>query len=836
MSNAKPFLYCVIILLCSFHRSFSDDPSLTSPNTTSTSSISSPVHLVSNDEESIRLKILKVGWQGCFKIGSWFHLVVALEGEHSLPVQCVVETYDSDSQRVEFQSKVLSLPRSDAIVIPVKSGRPDAPLKVSVYEIPADDTDSDSKLMAASQVNRTQHLIVSTELLPKEQFGTLTNSPLETGSEHVTVSLKQSSFLLGCVGPSSRFDEVFSVSKNGGKERSAANRASFRFFHYEDPSELPLSPAGYKSLDVLVLQQQFQLSQRQSAALEEWVRLGGHLVIVLGEQTEAYLQSPIASWLPIQVSGTTKIRELSALESYIETTKPIRMARREIPVARYEIPDGVVLAEGVDSPLLTETAYGFGRITCSAVDLNITSLKNWTALPVLCRKLVLSPNTTQTADNNGEGNRISFSGITDLSTQIHQLHEEFPTLKRFTFWNVMGLLVGYLLLIGLIDYLLVHRLLKRPHLTWFTLPLFVLLATAGTMAMARNTANDKPLWNHTDLVDIDLSTNTVRGRAWMTLYSPDSQRYAITANVKPFFAAESPSALEVDSLNEGQNPSDSSAKAFRSAKAGENVKLNLNWGGVAEATFRGMYKPLGVSQSNSRYVISSNRHQINELPLNAGATKSLTATWSYRLSDQSLVHSDLASDTIGQLRGSVSHQLPVPLEDWLLVYRNRIFRSRTSFVNPEADQLKPGVPFVLDSADVYQRELRGYLTGTHAVSKRKRSHKDSDIEVSIIQKEFDVMNQSLGDLVRIVSFHRKTGGLAYTGLHNHLLSKLEMSRLIELDKAVLIGKISHSALEITQISPTTSNALKDSSPSETWIRIVIPVSQDSGEVDPPFRF
>jgi hypothetical protein len=77
--------------------------------------------------------------------------------------------------------------------------------------------------------------------------------------------------------------------------------------------------------------------------------------------------------------------------------------------------------------------------------------------------------------NRDRSAALGQSGLTDLATQFLRTADEFESVERVSTWTVMGLMLLYLFIIGPIDYLVVHRILKRPRWTWVTFPLMVAL-------------------------------------------------------------------------------------------------------------------------------------------------------------------------------------------------------------------------------------------------------------------------------------------------------------------------------------------------------------------------
>ncbi len=106
-----------------------------------------------------------------------------------------------------------------------------------------------------------------------------------------------------------------------------------------------------------------------------------------------------------------------------------------------------------------------------------------------------------------------------MATQLDATQDEFPSVTRVTTWPVMGLLVAFLLVIGPFDYLLVHKLFKRPELTWVTFPLFVVAAAVSAVLWGTWAKGDRLLSNQLDIVDID----TASGDNARSVLQPDLQ-------------------------------------------------------------------------------------------------------------------------------------------------------------------------------------------------------------------------------------------------------------------------------------------------------------------------
>ena len=144
------------------------------------------------------------------------------------------------------------------------------------------------------------------------------------------------------------------------------------------------------------------------------------------------------------------------------------------------------------------------------------------------RNLLLQQKHRLEKRRQSANNRLAYSGIGEFATQIQTALLRFPTVDRLSTWAIIGMLFAYLLAIGPLDYVFVHHVLKRPRLTWITFPVLVVAAAALSVWAARTHNGDTLIANQLDVLDFDASTNTLRSRSWVSIYSPETRRYQIS--------------------------------------------------------------------------------------------------------------------------------------------------------------------------------------------------------------------------------------------------------------------------------------------------------------------
>ncbi len=572
----------------------------------------------------------------------------------------------------------------------------------------------------------------------------------------------------------------------------------FRVIYFKTPKDLPLHSPGFQSLDALLIVGDYEIPQKNNSALEKWVRMGGNLFVSVGQGASAYQKSLLSQWTPIPVTGQRIFDSMSKIESFSDKKQRIRFNGRVQGAQMLDVEGGNILIGDSKAPLLQRLPYGFGVVTLFAIDVTKPPLSKWRMLPSLLHKMVEGMRGVTAHTEKEESKALSQSGITELKTQLMASVENYPKVKRVSSWYVMGAMLIFLLLIGPVDYFIVCHLLKKPHLTWVTLPLIVLLAVGWGVTMARRTNGEKLRLNQLELIDIDSSTGSLRIQNWYSLYSPTNQRY------------------ELQSI-----PDNASWKNLALSK-----KDRLIWSGNPEDSYTGMYRTGGVEFERPEYRLMKDHQGIQNLPIPLWSTQNLSATQQARWSrptkeNQSaplLFESHFESTGSGQLEGVMISRLPLPITEWMVIYKGRVYQS---LPGKKIEIIQPNVPVVFSFAShlMKQHDLKNFLT--EATSRNLEEENEEEAFSGIT--EYDSQNRNIEDIVRTLSFHNAAGGTNYTQLKNHFLQHLDLSLQLRLGQAVLFGRIQQpvSQLQIKTAKKIETPVLQ----SDTFVRILLPVKK-----------
>jgi hypothetical protein len=731
-------------------------------------------------EADTKIDRVTVGLGGVFKVGRWTSLSAQLDSSAAGPVRLEVDAPDPEGSIVTFQSEPISFsskgPR--VVSVPFKMGRLAGTLGVRVVG----------------------------------QNGVLMSRQLRVSAEpdaDIASPLRQSVFLLGHVrqaGTSGglstdRITQLLTSESAGQPEGSASPsaRTNAEVIDMDGIDSLPTNAEGYAAVDAILLDGQVDLNLAQSQALEGWVRSGGHLVIALGKVAPTYVKSPLSAWIPIKVQGMARLGDLSAIESYCRQSARIMSASDE-PVDAARLNDGgnQSLISTFEGSLLCRTSCGLGRITVLGVGFDNPLLVRWTGMAELLRRL-LDLEATQSKRAQSLTPRLTQTGITELATQLDATQDDFPSVARVTTWPVMGLMVAFLLVIGPIDYLIVHKLFNRPELTWITFPLIIAAAAGSAVWWGTSAKGNRLLSNQLDIFDSDIASGVTHVRSCNVLYSPENRRYNISVDPE-----------SVPSL----------APATAAKKANQSPTLRVGWHGRPESSFGGMYRAGGAEIVRPPYSIDADDRTINGVPIAIWSSKNLETDWIGNTSN--LVDSQLESRGPSRLEGSLRHHFPVPIEDWVVAYGHQVFRPRTDPKTGLAVPLLPDVPWLPMSVTTTQRELAGYLTGATKVNTKSinTQYDESHIE----HADYDPLDRDPVNIMRMLTFHREAGSTLYTGLENGALRTFDWTPLLDLDRAVLIGAIRKPVIRWTvdgkQLEPETQ---------VTIVRLLLPVHKTHDE-------
>jgi hypothetical protein len=203
--------------------------------------------------------------------------------------------------------------------------------------------------------------------------------------------------------------------------------------------------------------------------------------------------------------------------------------------------------------------------------------------------------------------------------------------------------------VGPLDYLFLKKVVKRLEWTWITFPTVVLAVSAGAYFLAYYLKGNDLRINKIDIVDIDLEQSKAYGSSWFTIFSPRIQNYTvgIEPNTKPWTGPPggqpNPFSLVVESFDRPETP------------------------------MGGRYRSGSQSLFGRTYRYAADATGLEGVPLQVWSTKSFDGSWQAAAPPKLLEVNLTASPTGDGLTGTIKSNLPVSLQDAVLIYRGEVY-------------------------------------------------------------------------------------------------------------------------------------------------------------------
>jgi hypothetical protein len=286
------------------------------------------------------------------------------------------------------------------------------------------------------------------------------------------------------------------------------------------PATAPDRVVGYQGADVLVWvnpDPTLMASVAQREALVAYVRQGGHLVLAAGSGWQALTESFLAELLPARPVGTALVKEVPALEAYGLG----QVATKETLLAQLTDVRGEVLMECEGRPVIVRGPVGAGWVTLIGFDPTKSPFAD--LAPGLRLKFwatVLGIEVTRRPlEQLGSMARASDALIRPLN--------DFPDFKPINFPFIILFLIGYILLIGPVDYFVLRRM-KKLAWTWVTFPSVAVVASVLAFWLLASERVRGLLANSISIVDASSQSEEVVGTTFTTFLSPRQTRYRVT--------------------------------------------------------------------------------------------------------------------------------------------------------------------------------------------------------------------------------------------------------------------------------------------------------------------
>lgn len=461
--------------------------------------------------------------------------------------------------------------------------------------------------------------------------------------------------------------------------------------------EMPTQWFGYGSCDLVILNTTDRdfttalVSERdgRKAALADWVRRGGNLVVSVGRNQDLMNGAgELAEALPVRMAGTADVEvPRIAWTDGIASETPLGKTTCATLEPRPERNPHPLLSMK-ERALVVRGAYGFGRVTVVGFDIDGKPLDEWRSRESFWRELVqrAGPNVPITAEPRQGGMRYGGPSVEDSEFEgVVRGMETFPGVPVISFGWVALFILGYILLVGPIDYLFLKKVVKRMEYTWITFPIIVFTVSAVAYYAAYAMKGGDLRINKFDLVDIDVRSRLVQGRSWFTLFSPRIQNYRI--GVEPSLGSS------IDGLN-----------------------THVTWSGLSRNARQSLFP--------RSYDYAPKAAGIENVPIQVWSTKGFQSEWLTAMDGTIPIASSTLQETPDRrgLSGQIRLNLPVKVENAFLLYSGG---QRDPTVR-RLGTILPGEPKSLSGSDA--KPARTWATSPFA------RDRESELEQGVVEE------------------------------------------------------------------------------------------------------
>lgn len=268
------------------------------------------------------------------------------------------------------------------------------------------------------------------------------------------------------------------------------------------------------------------MTKEQKKALISWLEGGGILIVGTGANGNKTLSGLSSEVLPLQAGDIISINSVDELS---------RIADRKLPdnstlqIMDIKSATGEIIVRDGEHNLVWKQQVGRGYIFVSAFDLGLEPIVDWMGNKTFWGKLLLQHLDAKTVTELEKSELQRKTYGSDIYYQVRDAISSIAAMEMPAFSGLLILLLVYLAIVGPVNYIILKKLDKREW-AWITIPLIVILFTAGIYAMGYVKKGSEVITNSISAVRLSSSSSSAQVDTYVGIFIPKKGDYTISLN------------------------------------------------------------------------------------------------------------------------------------------------------------------------------------------------------------------------------------------------------------------------------------------------------------------
>lgn len=287
-----------------------------------------------------------------------------------------------------------------------------------------------------------------------------------------------------------------------------------------NPADLPERPEPLRGIETIVWAADSSgLTEAQRRSLERWVAAGGQLVVLGGPDWQARTAA-FETLLPLEHITSRDGSSASTLAAWAGDDAPDGTNQLTTTIGDLRAGAVPLVTDESGGTLFAAITRGAGRVGFIGIDLATAPFRTWVAAPSLWTRLI--PDDRLIEQWGGVG------ALDDqLANSMSQALANLPSLTVPPAELLLGVIVGYILLIGPLTYLVLRRL-DRRELAWAVAPILVIVFSGVSYGIGTSMKGSQIIVNQIALVRTSTDGTAASVSTYAGIFSPSRASYDLT--------------------------------------------------------------------------------------------------------------------------------------------------------------------------------------------------------------------------------------------------------------------------------------------------------------------